>query len=130
MAAPAPSPQRIHEALSFQLTVRVMISDATTSIFLQYPVARYCEATLNPKINPEQAAAISKVTAWGASNFAWSQFAPAGQQVSGVMVANIIRSRSVAVMPAISRALCEASRARSDVFTFGSAILLSFMPVR
>jgi len=130
MAAPAPSPQKTQVLRSFQFAVRVIISAATTRIWLQASFRRYCWATFRANTNPEQAAVISKATAWSAPNLAWSQFAPDGQWVSGVMVAIRIISKSLAVNPAALRACWAASRARSEVTVSASAILLSRMPVR
>lgn len=101
-AAPAPSPHRMQVARSFQFSVRVITSDATTSTYLHVLFLRYCSAIFSPKIKPEQAAVMSNVIACGASSLACRKLAADGQHMSGVMVATMMRSMSLAVKPAIS----------------------------
>ncbi|OPY05938.1 MAG: hypothetical protein A4E61_00129 [Syntrophorhabdus sp. PtaB.Bin184] len=129
-AAPAPSPQRMQLSRSFQFTTLVMISPAATRTVLLAPDLMNLSATWRAKRKPEHAAVTSKETAFVQPSFASSQFDPAGQWVSGVMVARTIRSMSEAVTPATSIALSQATLHRSDVVWSFSAILRSLIPVR
>ena len=111
-AAPAPSPQRIQLSLSCQFITLVMISEPITRAVLFAPAFISLSATWSAKINPEHAAVISKETAFSQLSFASSQFDPAGQWVSGVMVARIIRSMSPALPCASLRAHTQSSTVR------------------
>src|SRR5690606_32014355 len=113
-AAPAPSPQRIQLSLSFQFTTLVIISAPITRAVLFAPDLIILSATWRAKIKPEQAAVMSKETAWSQLSLASSQFEPAGQWVSGVIVARIMRSISAALTPAISMARSHAIFDRSE----------------
>src|SRR2546425_1943979 len=64
-----------------------------------------CSATLIPKRNPEHAAARSKAQQAVAPRSRWMKAAVEGSGMSGEIVEQIIRSRSLGEMPAMSSAL-------------------------
>ena len=62
-------------------------------------------------------------------NFVWTLQAILGKILSGVVVATIIRSISLELMPALFIAFLAASKAKSLVSSSGPTICLSFIPV-
>ena len=87
-------------------------------------------AVSTPKRKPEQAAERSKQTALTAPIFVCTKQAVFGKNMSGVTVAQMMRSISAALMPAFSIAASEARAAISLVVISGPAIRRSRMPVR
>ena len=79
---------------------------------------------------PEHAAFISKQAAFFAPILSWIMQEVAGNAMSGVMVAVMIRSMSSGVSPASLIASLAASTPRSLVATSLEAMRLSLIPVR
>ena len=89
-----------------------------------------CSATVMPKRKPEQAAAKSNAQQPCAPSSRWISEAVEGKGMSGEIVEQMIRSRSVALIPAFSRAWREACTERVEVVSWGAAWRRSRMPVR
>ena len=81
-------------------------------------------------IEPVQAAETSKAKACRAPISRWMKQAVLGYCISGVTVAQMMRSMSSAEMPAWSMAACAARTPMSDEAMSGSAMRRSLMPVR
>src|SRR6266446_562293 len=79
---------------------------------------------------PEQAASMSKAAARFAPIFCWTRHAVAGKGISGVIVAQMIKSISSSRTLACSIARRAASTARSEVHCQSAAMRRSLMPER
>ena len=90
----------------------------------------YWRAVSTPKRKPEQAAEMSKQAAFTAPILVWTKQAVLGKNISGVQVAQMIRSISSGLMPAFSIAAWAARAASSLVGCSGPAMRRSRMPVR
>src|SRR5207247_443464 len=80
--------------------------------------------------NPEHAASMSNAAAFFAPIFCWMRHAVAGKGMSGVIVAQIMRSISSSRTPACSIARRDASAPMSDVHIVSEAIRRSRIPER
>src|SRR2546428_2134170 len=81
-------------------------------------------------MNPEQPAARSKAAAPTAPRLSWTMQEVAGIGMSGVTVAQTIRSMSDADMPAAVKASCAARVANCDMYSSSRAMRRSRIPVR
>ena len=92
--AAAPSPKRGRVARSVGSIIEDILSPPTTMTFLFRPVSIYWAAVTRAKINPLQAARISKPKAFLSPHLAAVRLAVEGKNMSGVTVAHIIMSIS------------------------------------
>mmetsp|Transcript_8354 Transcript_8354/g.20749 ORF Transcript_8354/g.20749 Transcript_8354/m.20749 type:complete len:305 (-) Transcript_8354:246-1160(-) len=109
--APQPSPKRIHVPRSRQSTYRLRTSAPMTSTFLYSPPRMKCTPFTMPTTNPLHAAVTSNASAPFAPIAACTVQADP-KMSSGEEVASSIRSKSSALMPAISNAFFDASAAK------------------
>ena len=110
--------------------MREKISAPTTSAQRAPPVRIMASATVSASIKPLHTACTSKAAPPGAPNLLCKMQAVEGKTISGVEVATMIRSTSLALRPAAPSALRQACRARSLLKTPGSAKWRARMPVR
>mmetsp|Transcript_5422 Transcript_5422/g.15137 ORF Transcript_5422/g.15137 Transcript_5422/m.15137 type:complete len:262 (-) Transcript_5422:61-846(-) len=127
--APAPSPKRMHVPLSLQSTHLDKQSAPITTMFLAAPALMYCDAVTKAKTKPEQAAVMSKATAFVAPSSAATAVA-LPKRSSGEDVARIIMSMSSADMFAFSIAFFAAVAAIDASVSSGRSTWRVRMPVR
>ena len=87
IAAPAPSPKRMHDERSFQFMKGCKTSAPITKAVCVCPERINCSAVATPYTKPEQAALMSIAQACGAPILCCSQQAVEGIKVSGEHVA-------------------------------------------
>ena len=105
ITAPAPSPNKIHVFLSDQSTHWDKTSAPTIRIFLYEPVCINWFAVIKPIIKPEQAAVISKATAFVAPILACNWLALPNKSF-WLDVARTIKSKVCGFIFALSIAFC------------------------
>ena len=128
-AAPAPSPNKIHVPLSFQLTILDRHSTPINNAFFESP-ALICPAAIwYATINPEHAAFKSNAAAFTAPSFFWTLHAVHGKSCSEETLDTIRRSISSAVIPASSNAFSAATAAIETAVSFPTICRL-LIPVR
>ena len=99
-----------------------MVSAPTTRTFFTPPALMNLSAMVSAYTNPVQTACTSNAGQPAISSFACNNEAVLGNIWVGVVVATIMRSISLFVIPAASMALTEAWYARSVVVSFSAAI--------
>ena len=128
--APAPSPNSTQVARSFQSKMRLKISAPMTSAFFAMPLLIYALAVVMAYIKPAHTACTSNAGQPSMPNLCCTMVAVAGNCISGVAVATIIKSISCAGTLASSNAFKAACTAKSLVFSLSAAKWRALMPVR
>ena len=128
-AAPAASPNSTHVARSDQsISLVITSTPMTRSLF---PSAARLRAMSRPRTNPAHPLPPrSKAGMFSAPMRSWTKAAVSGVYTSGVSVARMISSTSVAAMPASARAFSAAAEAKSAVDSSSATKCLVLMPVR
>mmetsp|Transcript_42095 Transcript_42095/g.91741 ORF Transcript_42095/g.91741 Transcript_42095/m.91741 type:complete len:254 (+) Transcript_42095:708-1469(+) len=127
--APAPSPKRTQVPLSVQSTHLARQSAPMMTAFFTEPLRKNCEAVTIAKTKPEQAAVMSKATAFFAPS--WAAISVAlPKRSSGVDVARMTSPMSSAGMLAFSRARLAASAEMDSRDSSGPSTWRRRMPVR
>ncbi len=110
--------------------IELITSAPITITFLCIPLSTSFAPTCSAYGNPEQAADRSNPHAPFAPSLSCTRQAVAGKNISGVTVATIITSSSLASIPRLARHFFAASTERSLVATPASTMCRSRIPVR